>query len=103
MSYDLYLFRVPPGADPLTAARESFERGDGSLPPAVEPGWRERMQALAAALAAADPMLSAETYEAGPAEAHVELNVPEDESGLQVLVFADSVYVHLPHWHLGAD
>lgn len=104
MSYDLYVFPVPPGADPLTRARETFERTESSPPlPPVAPGWSERMQARAAAVAAADPMLTAETHDAGPTEAHVELGVPEDESGLQILVFADAAYVHLPYWHLDAD
>lgn len=101
MSYDLDLFRTPPGADPLTYARQAYERGeDPSVPPAY--GWRERMHALSAALAAADPTLAAESYGTGEEE-HVELNGPEDGSGLQILLFAGVAYLHLPYWHAGAE
>lgn len=100
MSYDLYLFRPPPRGDALAAARAAFEGNDSALPVAPASGWRERMHALAAALAAADPTLVREDAETGTDDERVELYAADEEgSGLQVLLFPDSAFVHVPFWH----
>jgi len=102
MSYDLHLFRVPPGADPLEAAHAAYEGDEESAPVEPEPGWRERMQGLAAAISAADPTLAARRFDEGREE-RIELDAPEDGSGLQTLLFPDAAYLQLPYWHDGAD
>lgn len=102
MSYDLDLFRPPAHGDALAAARAAYESED-YMPPAPDPGWRERMGAAAAALAEADFSLEAEHAGEGTAEERIELNGPEEGTGLQVLIFASAAYVHLPFWHDGAD
>ncbi len=103
MSYDLDLFRPPPHGDALEFARAAYTGDDDGRPAAPPSGWRERMQALAAALAAAEPALSREDVDTGTDGEHVELYAPDDGSGLQVLLFADAAYAHLPYVHAGAD
>ena len=104
MSYDLYLFRPPPRGDVLATARAAFEGEASALPAAPMSGWRERMHALAAALAAADPTLVREEADVGTEDERVELYAPDEAgSGLQVLLFPDTAFVHLPFWHSGAD
>jgi hypothetical protein len=103
MSYDLDLFRAPPHGDPLEAARASYEGGEAVGPLEPDSGWRERMQAAAAALTEADFSLEAERAGEGTDDERIELNGPEEGSGLQVLIFASAAYVHLPFWHTGED
>ncbi|HYW12308.1 MAG TPA: hypothetical protein VE871_10125 [Longimicrobium sp.] len=102
MSYDLDLFRPPAHGDALAAARASYESEDYT-PPAPDSGWRERMHAAAAAVTEADFSLEAEHAGEGPLEERIELNGPEEGTGLQILVFASAAYVHLPFWHDGQD
>lgn len=102
MSYDLDLFHPPPHGDPLAAARAAYAGDDAPAVP--QSGWRERMRELAAALTAADPTLLREDAGVGTDEEHVELNTPDEaDTGLQILLFPDSAYVHVTYWHRGAD
>jgi len=103
MSYDLDLFRPPAHGDALAAARSAYEPGDGWAPPVPDSGWRERMQAAAAAVTEADFSFEAEHVDRGTPEERIELNGPEEGTGLQVLIFPAAAYVHLPSWHTGAD
>ena len=103
MSYDLDLFRPPAHGDPLAAARGAYELGDDDVPPVQDSGWRERMQAAAAAVTEADFSFDAEHGGQGTPEERIELNGPEEGTGLQVLIFAGTAYVHLPFWHTGKD
>lgn len=103
MSYDLDLFRPPAHGDPLEAARAAYNLTDDAPSRVPDSGWRERMQAAAAAVAEADPSLQAERSGEGPLEERIELNGPDDGTGLQILIFGDAAYVHLPYWHAAAD
>lgn len=102
MSYDLFLFRPPPGADPLDAARAAYDDEAPDTMPA--PGWRERMRPLADALVAADPALRAETFGEGSADARIGLSEGADsDTGLQVELYPGMAFVTLPYHHTGAD
>ena len=105
MSYDLCLFPPPPGQDLLRAGRAACgeAEGDGTPTPGPPLGAREAIRSMAAAIAAAEPTLTAESHGAGTADAFVELDAPEEGSGLQVLVFATTVFIHLPYWHRGDE
>jgi hypothetical protein len=103
MSYDLDLFRAPAHGDPLAFARASYEGSGDPEPRVPDSGWRERMHAAAAAVTEADFSFEAEHAGEGTEEERVELNGPEEGTGLQVLIFADAAYVHLPFWHTGED
>lgn len=95
MSYDLYLYRVPPGADPLQAPRAAFESADDPPPP---PDARERMTRLASALRDAYPGLEMRSGGEG-AKAFVLLQ--SDASGIQVWLFPTYASVDLSYWHSG--
>ena len=103
MSYDLDLFRAPAHGDALAAARAAYELSDGYVPPEPDSGWRERMQAAAAAVTEADFSFEAEHVDVGTPEERIELNGPEEGTGLQVLLFSSTAYVHLPFWHTDRD
>jgi hypothetical protein len=103
MSYDLDLFRPPAHGDALAAARAAYEVDDEWEPPVPDSGWRERMRAAAAAVTEADFSFEAEHVDEGTPEERIELNGPEEGTGLQVLIFPAAAYVHVPFWHTGAD
>lgn len=94
MSYDLYLYPVPPGADPLQAPRAAFESLDDPPPPDA----RERMTRLASALRDAYPGLEMRTGGEG-AKAFVLLQ--STGSGIQVWLFPAYVSVDVAYWHSG--
>jgi hypothetical protein len=103
MSYDLDLFRPPAHGDPLPVARAAYEGSGEPAPRVPDSGWHERMHAAAAALTEADFSLEAAYVDEGTPEEMIELNGPEEGLGVQVLIFADAAYVHVPFWHTGAD
>ncbi|HEX6040248.1 hypothetical protein [Longimicrobium sp.] len=101
MSYDLFLFAPPPTDDPLAFARAAFE---GEVPAEdAPPDWRDRMRATADALAAAEPALQAQAHGEEPGDAWIELAPPDDDSGLQIVVFHDTAFLHLAYGHTGAE
>lgn len=103
MTYDLHLFRRTAHADPLEAARASYEPREGDPPFVPDSGWRERMQAAAAALTEADFSLEATHLSKGTTSERIELYGPDEGTGLQILLFPDAADVHVPSWHDGAD
>ncbi len=95
MSYDLHLFRPPPGADLRAAGKHSYQHeGDGPATPESEA--RKRM--LADALVAHDPRLKLLPLEDGgwtvppPLELH-----DTDGGGVHVLIFDRTAAVELPY------
>jgi hypothetical protein len=95
MSYDLYLYRVPPGADPLEAPREAFESRDDPPPP---PDAQEWMAALASALRDQHPALEMRSGGDG-AKAFVLLQ--SSASGIQVWLCTTHASVDVAYWHSG--
>jgi hypothetical protein len=97
MSYDLYLYRVPPGADPLQAPRAAFESVDD---PPAPPDAPERMAALASALREAHPALAMRSGgEGGDAFVLLQSNA----SGIQVWLFPTHCTVDVAYWHSGEE
>ena len=96
MSYDLYLFQPPPGADPLVAAEALLRAMDAEAEPEHEPdpAWEARRTALVDALQRTYPHLTA--FGVPPWE----LN-GRDEDGVQIEFFDGLVSVTLPYWHSG--
>lgn len=96
MSYDLHLFRPPPGADLREAGLHSFQHeGDGPATPESE----ARKRALAHALIAHDPRLTvlAEDWpDTSPIPPPVEL-AANDGSGIRVMIFDRTAAVELPY------
>jgi hypothetical protein len=104
MSYDLCSFVPPPGRDPAAAGRALCEGVDDGAPrPGPSLGGSETLRRIAEAIAAADPTLTAEPHGRGTPDAFVDLSGPEEGNGLQIVVFDDTVFVHLPYWHTGDD
>lgn len=97
MSYDLYLYRLPPGADMLQAPRAAFESVDDPPPP---PDAQEWMAALSSAVRAAHPALEMRSGGEG-AKAFVLLQ--STPSGIQVWLFPTHVSVDVAYWHSGEE
>ena len=96
MSYDLHLFRAPPGADLTGAGLHSFRHeGDGPATPASE----ARKRALADALIRHDPRLVV-LAEDWPTESlippPVELSA-NDGSGIRIMIFDLTAAIELPY------
>lgn len=95
MSYDLHLFRPPPGADLRTAGKHSYQHeGDGPATPESE----ARKRRLAAALAAHDPRLQVLPPDDGaawPGAPPLELHATE--GGIHVFLFGHTAAVELPY------
>lgn len=96
MSYDLHLFRPPPGADLAAAGLHSFQHeGDGPATPASE----ARKRALAHALIRHDPrlvVLPEDWPEASLIPPPMELSA-NDESGIRIMIFDLTAAVELPY------
>ncbi|HST59260.1 MAG TPA: hypothetical protein VLK84_11235 [Longimicrobium sp.] len=96
MSYDLHLFRPPPGADLAAAGLHSFQHeGDGPATPAS----KARKRALADALLRHDPRLTV-LAEDWPATSHIPPPVElaaNDENGIRVLIFDRTAALELPY------
>jgi hypothetical protein len=98
MSYDLHLFRPPPGVDLRAAGKHSFQHeGDGPATPESE----ARKQRLAAALVAHDPRLHVLPPDDGwprdsPIPPPLELHAT-DGSGIHVVLFDRTAAVELPY------
>ena len=114
MSYDLELFRVPDGEDPLQILEEVSEHGLGEInsgPP--DPEKEAAKLELAKQLQVIDPRLEvfpfdyqaiAKTSKISDEEArtryrHIELNVIE--IGIQITLFDDTASLTIPYWHRG--
>lgn len=95
MSYDLYLYPLPAGADPLHAGRAAFEAIGDPPPPPDAP---ERMARLASALHAHHPTLAVRSGGEG-AKAYVLLE--SAASGIQVWLFPTHASVDVAYWHSG--
>ncbi len=97
MSYDLYLYRVPPGADPLDACQAAFEAAyDRSGAPGDTP---ERMMSTAAAVRAENPELE---LKQGGVGGHAFVMLQSAASGIQVWLFPTCATVDISFWHSGA-
>lgn len=97
MSYDLYLYRVPPGVDPLDACQAAFEAAhDRSGAPGDSP---ERMLEIAAAVRALDPALE---LKQGGVGGHAFVMLQSAASGIQVWLFPTCASVDVSFWHSGA-
>lgn len=95
MSYDLYVYPLAAGADPLHAGRTAFE-GIGDPPP--PPDAPERMARLASALRQQYPGLAVRSGGEG-AKAFVVLE--SAASGIQVWLLATEASVDIAYWHSG--
>lgn len=95
MSYDLYLYPLPAGADPLHAGRAAFEAIGDPPPPPDAP---ERMSRLASALRQQYPQLAVRQGGEG-ATAFVLLQ--SAASGIQVWLFPTHASVDVAYWHSG--
>lgn len=104
MTYDLHLVLTPAGADALAFARADFDPQEGRVVPPPGGDWRARMEAVAAAVRAADPSLTIDREGTDALDSYVELYDDRDESsGLQIVVLADAADFHLPYWHSGDE
>lgn len=97
MSYDLHLFRPPPGADLAAAGLHSFQHeGDGPATPESE----ARKRALADALIRHDPRLTVLPEDWPEASLipppPVELSA-NDESGIRIMIFDLTAAIELPY------
>jgi hypothetical protein len=118
LSYDLYLVRVPPGADPTDAAREFIESQEEVDDTALRvDSSGTDVRTLAPQLLALNPALEpfkpdfAEIARAsGTTEAearasfrHVEINTPESAgTGIQITLYECHASVTVPYWHQGS-
>src|SRR5262249_1425262 len=117
LSYDLYLMRIPSGADPIACFEELLEREeDEELNPGDPvPEKEEKKRAIARALMEVGPELEvfrfdyaeiAQITDTSEAEArhrhrHLELNGPDEGPGIQITLFDDTASITLPYWHSG--
>jgi hypothetical protein len=114
MSYDLHLIPARAGTAPLSAARALLEQDEGEINPGpAVPEKEARKARLTDALRRTDPQLVAFEFgystiaaregiseaEARQRYRHIELNGPEDGSGVQITLTDDSVHVAVPYWH----
>jgi hypothetical protein len=116
VSYDLYLVRVPPGAEPFPYAEQAMTRelGEDEFHTGEPvPENEARKQAIARALIAADPELTVFPFdyaeiarfsrisesEARLRYRRLELNGPEHGPGIQITLHDDTASVTLPYWH----
>ena len=112
MSYDLYLVRVPPGADDDDVAAIALAAAESDVPvDPPDPAVEARKRSLADALCAADPTLTASTPDhaaiAGDegitlAEARlryrqIEVYGPPDGHGILVTLHDDWVCLEMPY------
>ena len=119
MSYDLYLVRIPQGADPIAYIQhvQEQEEAEGQVNPGDPiPEKEAGKQAIARELIAVDSSLTifpfdyaeiARFTETSESEArlryrHLELNGPENGPGIQITLYDDTASVTLPYWH-GAE
>lgn len=96
MSYDLFLYRVPPGADPLDACRAAYEAADDRAGAAGDS--LQRMMEIAAALRAQDPGLEAKE---GGVGGHAFVLLQSAASGVQVWLFPTCASMDMPFWYSG--
>lgn len=120
MSYDLYFFR-PRTDRPIEEVRvllddEEAELGRGE-PPSRDDGSEADREALAAAFLSVNPRLErfvpdhaeiarslgTTEEEARRAFRHIELNEPELETGLQIMVNDRYASLTVPYWHDGPE
>jgi len=97
MSYDLYLYRVPPDADPLDACRAAFEAAeDRAGAPGDSP---RRMMQIAEALREENRNLEVKE---GGVGGHAFVLLQSPQSGIQVWLFTTCASVDVPFRHAGA-
>jgi len=116
VSYDLHFVRVRAGEDVASTAEAALAaQEDGINPGPVSPDKERRKAATAAALIAADPVLSVFPFDfaaighhEGVSESearirfrHLELNGAEDGNGIQITLFYDTASLTVPYWHSG--
>lgn len=96
MSYDLYLYRVPLGADPAEACRAAFEAADD---PPTPPDAPQQMTRIAAALRAESPALEGRQ---GGVGGHAFVLLQSPDRGIQLWLFPGCVSMDVAFWHSGA-
>lgn len=118
MSYDLYCFEPVDGEDPLATAERKFladEEADEGECVALDQALVARQERIAQVLEREHPELTRFVFdyeaiaksrgisvEAARSECrHIELNTPEEGSGIQITVWEDSVSVSVALWHRG--
>lgn len=114
MSYDLYLLRVPPGADPLKAAEEIFHEDVDEINPGTpNPQKEATKRELAEQLQLINPSLEvfpfdyaeiAKLMQISEQEAqiqyrHIELNALD--GGIQITLYDDTASLTMAYWHKG--
>lgn len=115
MSYDIQLFVVPPGRDPLEVFEEMMaleEAGGKPLTP-PDPVKEERKQKAAAAVLSAYPSYQVVSFnyekiaqarkisvtEAQLQNRQVVLDPAEDEPAIQISLYDDEAFVTMPYWY----
>ncbi|HIC87842.1 MAG TPA: hypothetical protein EYP04_00315 [Anaerolineae bacterium] len=120
MTYDLHAFRPTPGRDPIPVARRLLaeqEQGADINPGPLDPAAERVKKRLADALRRAVPELQVFSFdfsliaqaqgisidEAKRRYRHLELNAPDDGSGIQIILYDDRAELHVPYWHGGEE
>src|SRR5438876_211965 len=113
MSYDFRLFMPTPDEDPLVTARRDSEEFSATPRDPKKEALKRR---VADALIASNPRLTIFDFgygeiakienisveEARIRYRHLELNGPDDGSGIQITLFDDEASVTVPYRHEGA-
>lgn len=115
MSYDIQLFYVPPGRDPLEAFDELLEQEEVGQKPVTPPDplKEERKQKTAAALLLAYPgyqifpfnyekiaqLRKISVAEAQAKNRHVVLEPPHEAPAVQISLYDDEAFVTMPYWY----
>ena len=115
MSYGFYLFKPPPGEDPLRAAHTRLEAETDVVTPTSLRIAARRNARLVEALIAHDPALRSVVMGAPPADGgggstsesevralSLMLDEPRGGFGIEVNLFDGMAAVKLPYWHTGA-
>jgi hypothetical protein len=115
VSYDLYALSVPAGQD-ASAVFDSFMEAEEA---GQQTAWTDeqiaRMERLAASLQTLNPRLERFAFDYAEiarvrafteAEAraqfrHTELNSPEGDYPIQVIIYANHAFLTVPYWHTG--
>ena len=116
MSYDLYLFRVSAGKDPLKEAEAIFNEEVEEVNPGIPDPQKDATKLeLAKQLQLINPSLEvfqfdyaaiAKTLKISEQEAqiqyrHVELNAADGGNGIQITLYDDTASLTIPFWHKG--
>ncbi len=116
MSYDLYCFSVKSDPPHLGEARAFLDSQEAGEAPETDTA-RALKRRIADALLACNPRLQefkidyatiARTQKISEEEArvkftHIELDPPEGDAAVQIIMYNDHVAINMPYWYTGAD